>query len=46
METLNLKGVEEKKIDYARKHFAALEEGSIRYDVVDSFEALRDKIMR
>ncbi len=46
MESLRLKGVEDKKIEYARKHFAALDNTDIKYDVVDSFEALRDKVLK
>lgn len=46
METLQLKEIEDKKIKYARKHFEALGHSDIKYDVVDSFEALRDKILK
>jgi len=46
METLQLKGVEEKKIEYARKHFEALGNADIKYDFVNSYEALRDKILK
>ena len=45
MESMKLKGVDEKKIEYARKHFEALEDSNMKYDVVDSFESLRDMIM-
>ena len=51
MNTLQLKGVEQAKIAYARKHFAALAEGvqegkEVRYDVVDTYENLMQKVMR
>ncbi len=45
METLQLKKIEEKKISYAKKHFEALGHADIKYDVIDSYQALRDKIM-
>jgi type III restriction enzyme len=46
MESLQLKEIEQKKISYARKHFEALGHADIKYDVIDSYEALRDKIMK
>lgn len=45
MESLQLKEIEQKKISYARKHFEALAHADIKYDVIDSYQALRDKIM-
>lgn len=48
MSSLQLKGVEAQKIDYARKHFAKLAEGSaapVTYDVVDTYESLMAKVM-
>ncbi|MBC8440081.1 MAG: DEAD/DEAH box helicase family protein [Deltaproteobacteria bacterium] len=45
METLQLKEIEQKKISYAKKHFIALGHADIKYDVIDSYGALRDKIM-
>lgn len=45
METLQLKEIEQKKISYAKKHFEALGHTDIKYDVIDSYQALRDKIM-
>ncbi|MBW8003232.1 MAG: restriction endonuclease subunit R [Planctomycetes bacterium] len=45
METLQLKEIEQKKISYAKKHFEALGHADIKYDVIDSYRALRDKIM-
>ena len=46
METLQLREIENKKRDYAKKHFEALGHTDIKYDVIDSYQALRDKIMR
>ena len=40
------KEIEQKKINYAKKHFEALGHTDIKYDVIDSYQALRDKIMR
>jgi len=45
METLQHRGIEE-KISYARKHFEALGHADIKYDIIKSYQALRDKIMR
>lgn len=45
METLQLKEIEQKKIDYAKKHFEALGHADIKYDVIDSYQSLLDKIM-
>jgi len=45
METLQLKEIEQKKISYAKKHFEALGHSDIKYDVIDSYQSLRDKIM-
>jgi len=46
METLQLKEIEEKKIYYAKKHFEALGHADIKYDVIDSYQSLRDMIMK
>ncbi|MBP7652159.1 DEAD/DEAH box helicase family protein [Candidatus Dependentiae bacterium] len=45
MESLQLKEIEQKKISYAKKHFEALGHKDIKYDVIDSYQSLRDKIM-
>jgi type III restriction enzyme len=45
MSSLQLKAIEKQKIDYARKHFAALDGENIIYDVVDSYDSLMDKVM-
>lgn len=46
METLQLKEIETRKINYARKHFEALGHANIKYDVVSTYRELRDKVMR
>ncbi len=46
METLQLKEIEQKKIAYAKKHFEALGHADITYDVIDSYQSLRDRIMK
>jgi len=46
METLQLKEIEQKKISYAKKHFEALGHADIKYDVIDSYQSLRDKILK
>ncbi len=46
MESLQLKKIEQEKISYARKHFEALGHADIKYDIVDSYQALRDKVMK
>ena len=45
METLQLKAIEQMKINYAKKHFEALGHSDIKYDVIDSYQSLKDKIM-
>lgn len=39
-DTLQLRGVEEAKIECAKAHFAAISDRSVIYDVVDSFDQL------
>ncbi len=46
MESLQLKEIEQKKISYARKHFEDLGHADIKYDIVDSYHTLRDKVMK
>jgi type III restriction enzyme len=46
MSSLQLKEIEKKKIEYAKKHFASLGHSDITYDVVDSFDSLMNKVMR
>lgn len=42
---MQLRMVEEAKIHCARDHFKAISTNSIVYEVVDSFQALMDKVM-
>jgi type III restriction enzyme len=46
MDTLELRGVEDAKIHCAREHFKAISGDNVVYDVVDSYQALLDKVMR
>jgi len=46
METLQLKEIEKRKINYAKKHFDALGHADIKYDVITTYQNLRDKVMR
>ena len=45
MESLQLKEIEQRKINYARKHFEALGHTNIKYDVISTYQELREKIM-
>ena len=46
MNSLQLRLIEESKIHCAREHFKAISNGNVVYDVVDSYQALLDKIMK
>jgi len=46
MESLQYRGNENRKIDYARKHFEALGHTDIKYDVITTYQDLRDKVMQ
>ena len=46
MDTLELRGIEDAKIHCAREHFKASSGDNVVYDVVDSYQALLDKVMR
>ena len=46
LSTLQLRGIEYAKIQCARKHFAALNSDNIKYDVVDSYKDLMEKVMK
>ena len=46
MNSMQLRLVEESKIHCAREHFKAISKGNVIYDVVDSYKALLDKVMR
>ena len=43
--TMELRKIEEVKIECARKFFDKITSGSVRYDVVESFESLMQKVM-
>ena len=42
--SLNLKGIENAKIESARQHFKVISNNEVTYDVVDSYEKLIDKL--
>ena len=46
MKSLQLKLIEESKLHCAREHFKAISGGNVVYDVVDSYQALLDKVMK
>lgn len=46
MSSMQLRLVEESKIHCAREHFKAISNGNVVYDVVDSYQALLDRVMK
>ncbi|MBU7006437.1 type III restriction-modification system endonuclease [Phosphitispora fastidiosa] len=46
MSSMQLRMIEEAKISCAREHFKAISTDNVKYDVVDSYEALMNKVMR
>jgi type III restriction enzyme len=46
MESLQLKEIETRKINYAKKHFDALGHADIKYDVIKTYQDLRDKVLQ
>ena len=46
MSTMQLKGAEKLKIEYARKHFAKLGTDLLKYYVVATYEDLMNKILK
>ena len=46
MSSMQLRAVEEAKIHCAREHFRAISSDNVKYDVVDSYESLMDKVMK
>lgn len=46
MSTMQLKGAEKLKIEYARKHFAKLGSEKLKYDVVESYQSLINEILK
>ena len=45
MDSLQLKEIEKRKINYAKKHFEALGHSDIKYDVITTYQDLRDKVL-
>ena len=45
MDSLNLRPIEKAKIDCAKKLFATLSSGTVKYDHVDSYQELINKVM-
>lgn len=46
MDTMELRGIEDAKIHCAREHFKAISGEDVVYDVVDSYQALLEKVMK
>lgn len=46
MSSMQLRLIEESKIHCAREHFKAISDSNVIYDVVDSYQALLEKVMR
>lgn len=46
MHSMQLRLIEESKIHCAREHFKAISNGNVVYDVVDSYQALLEKVMK
>ena len=46
MQSMQLRDIEKAKIHCAREHFKAISSKDVVYDVVDSYQALLDKVMR
>ena len=46
MESLQLREIEKRKINYAKKHFDALGHADIKYDVITTYQDLTNKVMQ
>ena len=46
MRSMQLRQIEESKIHCAREHLKAISGDNVVYDVVDSYEALLNKVMK
>ena len=46
MSSLQLRSIEESKIHCAREHFKAISNDNVVYDVIDSYQALLDRVMK
>ncbi|QNU67943.1 DEAD/DEAH box helicase family protein [Ruminiclostridium herbifermentans] len=45
MSSMQLRMIEDAKIHCAREHFKAISSGNVKYDVIDSYESLMNKLM-
>ena len=45
MSSMDLRSIERAKIDCAKKLFATISSGTVKYDHVDNYEALMNKVM-
>lgn len=43
---MQLRLIEQAKINCAREHFKAISRGNVVYDVVDSYKSLMEKVMK
>lgn len=46
MSSMQLRLIEKSKIHCAREHFKAISDKNVVYDVVDSYQALLDRVMK
>ena len=46
IQSMELRGIELAKIECAKKHFECLNQPDIKYDVVDSYDTLMEKLMK
>lgn len=46
MSSMQLRMIEESKIHCAREHFKVISNENVVYDVVDSYQALLEKVMK
>lgn len=46
LRSMELRDIEKAKIHCAREHFKAISSGNVVYDVVDSYQALLDRVMK
>ncbi len=46
MKTLQLKEIEKLKINYAKKHFEALNTANVKYDVITNYQDLMEKVVK
>ena len=45
MDSLQLKSIEQAKIECAKRHFKEISSDSVTYDVIDNYQSLLDKVM-